>query len=64
MDQTTYISTIIGMAAMLVKINNPIQSNTKEKGNLLVAHFIDLNFRANMGISATNKNENPKSKHN
>lgn len=46
------------MAAILVKINNPNQSNTKEKGNLLSAHFIDLNFRANIGISATNKNEN------
>lgn len=46
------------MAVMLVKINNPNQSNTKEKGNLLSAHFIDLNFRANIGISATNKNEN------
>ena len=43
---------------MLVKINNPNQSNTKENGNLLLAHFIDLNFNANIGISATNKNEN------
>lgn len=57
-DHTIYISTMVGIATMFVNTNNPNQIKTKVKGNLLDDHFKDLNFRANMGISATNKIEN------
>ena len=49
---------MVGIATMLVKMNNNNQRRIKENGSSLPFHLSCFTFKENIGTSATNINDN------